>query len=452
MKDSLLLVDDDSDAAQSLAKALPAYGVSSDIFVAVSEQKALELLDSHLPNVIVLDLSLNNREGVESGFRVLRAFIQKDPSCRVIVLTGHGSTENGIRALREGAASFLEKPADMPHLAALILDGFEQSRLRRSFRKLQAEGSSPFASTFIGESSAIRPVREALEYAASTSQPVLITGETGTGKGVCAKLIHSLSSRRESRFVRYQPGLGNDDLVGSELFGHRRGAFTGADEDRKGLFSLAEGGTLFLDEIDELPSVVQVSLLGVLQEKVFRPLGAEEEQPCSFRLVAATNCDVSEALSSGKLREDLFHRLAHCEIVLPPLRQRKEDIPLLADHFLRKVCEQEGMCLSSFSPEAFVELQKYDWPGNVRELEACIEGAAFRANFSKSVSISLEHIQLRRHPASLGAPTTLSYHEQLQSFKERLVQEALERNAGNQARAAKEIGLDRSSLRRILAK
>ncbi|MCB0333049.1 MAG: sigma-54-dependent Fis family transcriptional regulator [Bdellovibrionales bacterium] len=452
MKETLLLIDDDSDAAQSLAKALPAYGVSYAICVAISEEKALEQFQSHSPNVVVLDLSLNDREGVESGFRMLRTFVQSDSSCRVIVLTGHGSLENGVRALQYGAASFLEKPADMSHLAALILDGFEQSRLRRSFLQLQENTQHPHTATLLGKSEAMRQVRESLEYAAATSQPILITGETGTGKGVCAKLIHTMSSRRESRFVRYQPGLGNDDLVGSELFGHKKGAFTGAEADRQGLFSLAEGGTLFLDEIDELPSAVQVSLLGVLQENVFRPLGAEEEEGCSFRLIAATNCDIAQALSSGKLRDDLFHRLAHCEIVLPPLRERKEDIPILADHFLRVLCEKEGMSVTSFEEGALALLDSYDWPGNVRELEACVENAAYRANFQKSPAITPAHVQLRKDAHASCTGSSESFHEQVQAFKTRLIEEALGRNGGNQVKAARELGLDRSSMRRILAK
>lgn len=452
MTSRLLIVDDDSDAAVSLSRVLSAKLPETSVSACGDEKSALAHVERESPEVIVLDLCLDEKEGVDSGFRVLKKVREINRTSRVIVLTGHGSDSYGVRALQAGAASFLQKPADIPHLVALIQDGIEQARLKRTVRSLEAEQSA--GTRLVGSSESIERVREELRYAAATHQSVLLSGATGTGKGVCAKLVHELSTRSGGRFVRYQPSAEAPDLVGSELFGHKKGAFTGAEEDRTGLIALADGGTLFLDEFDELPGRTQVALLGVLQDKKIRPLGSDEEIAVDFRLICATNANLEECLASRKLREDLYHRIAQLEILLPKLSERHCDVPELAEHFLRRTLESADLGVVGFAPESLAVLTKHDWPGNVRELQAVVEDAANRAHFGGRSFISPLDIRFKRGvpSGSSSSSETLSFHEQISEMKLRLVREALDRNDGNQVQAAKEIGLDRTSLRRILEK
>jgi len=445
----LLIIDDDSDAVLSLSRLISSAAPELSVSACTTATKALELLEEKNPAVAILDLSLNEQEGVESGFQLLKEILRVIPSCRVIVLTGHGSIQHGVRALQLGAASFLEKPAEIDHLLALVIDGARQAEIRREFERLKHQGSHDLLDGMVlGESKAIEKVRESIRYAAQTPQAVLITGETGTGKGLCANSIHRLSSRSQQSFIRFQPSFSNADLVGSELFGHKKGAFTGADRDRAGLLEEVQGGTLFLDEIDELPVETQVNLLGVLQDRKFRPLGSNQEKEADFRLVCASNASIEEAIAAGKLRSDFFHRIAHFQIALPPLRERKEDIDRLADHLIGRTSEREGFSSLLLAPDALKSLKKYNWPGNIRELEAVVEGACYRAVFHQRREIIADDISCAAKPS--GSSNSLSFHDQLAQFKFKLVSEALENNDGNQVQAAKALGLDRSSFRRIL--
>jgi len=450
-KAQILLIDDDSDAVLSLSRLISSSDQGLSVSACTSEVKALELLKASNPAVLVLDLSLNEKEGVESGFRLLKKVLQIAPATRIIVLTGHGSIQHGVRALQLGAASFLEKPAETDHLLALIRDGIIQSNIRNEFERLKLEKSHDLLeSIIIGESELTKKVRESIRYASQTPQPILITGETGTGKGLCASCIHRLSSRSNKSFVRFQPSFSNADLVGSELFGHKRGAFTGADQDRVGLLDEVAGGTLFLDEIDELPPETQVNLLGVLQDKKFRPLGSNHEREADFRLVCASNADIEQALTDGKLRTDFYHRIAHFQISLPPLRERSEDIPMLAHHIMTGITTQEGFSSLILSEQAVDSLKKHSWPGNIRELQAVVEGACYRAIFNQRREVIAEDISCAGSKTISSHSEGLSFHEKLAEFKYQLVSEALEKNGGNQVQAARVLGLDRSSLRRIL--
>ena len=448
-EENILLVDDDSEMLLSLTRALKASGVTAALHAASKHQKALELLKSTEPQAAIVDLCLDESKGIESGFNLIKDILSNDPTCRVIVLTGHGSPEYGVRAINLGAANFIEKPADSMHLAALIKDAVSQSNLRREYSKILKDSLPLKNSSIIGSSSAIDNLRRELEYAAGNTQSVLITGETGTGKGLLAKVIHSSSARTTGKFVRYQANFSTADLVNSELFGHLKGSFTGANEDRKGLFSEAGGGTFFLDEIDELPLETQVSLLGVLQEKKYRALGSDQEIELDIRLICATNQDIEKCLAEGKIRKDFYHRIAHCKIHIPALRDRKEDIPELTRHIIKKLCDAENLILPDIEKAALDKLKTYSWPGNVRELEAVIESAVYRAQFENRTFISAENIKLQMNdtPADMAKK---SFHDQVRDYKLKLIKEKLAETGGNQLKAANELGLDRSTLRKFL--
>jgi len=446
----LLLVDDDTEASQSLLRALRAHGIEHPADIVATPDRALELVQAAPPHVAVLDLSLVPGRGTESGLLLLQQILRAAPATRVIVLTGHGGGETGIRALTLGAANFLEKPADVPHLAALIRDGVAQSELKRDHGRLLRESRGEVAAMLCAGSAAMQPVAAAIEYAAEVNQSVLLTGETGTGKGVCARLIHQRSRRRQAPFVRYQPSCGTGDLVSSDLFGHVKGAFTGATADRRGLIEEADSGTLFLDEVDELPSEVQVALLGVLQERRFRPVGSTREVASDFRLIAASNDDLPGAIDRGKLRRDLYHRLAHLTISLPPLRERREDIPALARSIVERVSEREQIPLREITSAAMADLAGAPWPGNIRELEAVVEGGIWRAQHAGRSMVLPGDLSIGQPGRPVAAQG--GFHEQVEGFKHRLIAEALHRHGGNQVQAAKELGLDRSTMRRFLAR
>jgi len=448
-KAHVLLVDDDGDALFSLTRALKGAGLDAAIHAAATAAAARELFVNIAPQVAVLDLCLDPIAGTESGLALLKEFSANDGGTRTIVLTGHGGVEQGVRALNHGAASFLEKPAEISHLKALILDGIKQADLRRAYKQLQVQRGGELSAWIIGASPAAAELRDGIMEAAHSHQSLLICGETGTGKGLCAQVIHRLSMYGRQAFVRYQPYFGTADMVASDLFGHVKGAFTGALDDRRGLLDEAGRGTLFLDEVDELPPETQVSLLGVLQDKKFRPLGSNREHKAAFRLISATNRDVRQCLEEGRLRPDFYHRIAQAVLKVPALRERKGDIPLLCDHILSRLRAEEEVSVYALEDEALKYLCTYDWPGNVRELEGVVEGGAFRAQYRGRTVIKKEDLRMG---AGEIPPEGQSFGELVENYKLSLLKQALQACGGNQARAAKYLGMDRSTLRRILAR
>lgn len=446
---AVLLVDDDAAGLQAHIRGLRACGLEASFQAATHPDRGFEIFQETRPQVAVVDLSIIPAEGVESGYRLITQLRQSDPSCRIIVLTGHGEREYGVRALALGAANFLVKPADISHLAALVIDGIAQSDLRRSHSQIRIMLASEVSHGLVGLSPALQKVIEAVQFAATTNQPILILGETGTGKGLCASVIHRFSKRQSGTFVRYQPHLGSADLVNSDLFGHAKGSFTGALQDRKGLLSEANGGTLFLDEIDELPLESQVSLLGVLHDRRFRPLGSNRESEADFRLISASNQNIESRVAEGRFRHDLLHRINHYSFILPPLRERKEDIPLLAQHVLARLREREELQVFHLGEDALSRLHGYDWPGNIREFEAVVEGGAYRARYHGRDAVGAGDIIIRQGD-TVGEPVGL--HEQLRAFERRLVEQAMGRHGGNQVKVAQELGIDRGTVRRILAR
>jgi two-component system response regulator AtoC len=451
-QNAILFVDDDGEALVSLTRALKAAGLTAPCIGASSIPKALELIAAGCPPVAVLDLSIDPARGVESGYDLLKTILERSPTTRVIILTGHGGKRYGIRALELGAAHFLEKPAEIQHLYVLLCEALKHAALLTELRALRATRDN----SLVGTSAAMEEVRAKIAFAASTNQPILLLGETGTGKGACAKEIHKLSARHNGRLARYQPTGGGSDLTNSDLFGHRKGSFTGAINDKRGLITEADAGTLFLDEIDQLPKETQVALLGVLQDREVRPLGATTPDRVDFRLIAATNGNLADLVASGAFRKDLYHRIAHYTITLPPLRDRKEDIAQLALHFISVTAQRERLNVFSLTNEALTLCQSYSWPGNIRELEAVIEGGVYHAAYRGSSTIDSNDLSLSHAPSQSSSQpshsSTSSFAEQVEAYKRLLIEDALKKSGGNQVEAAALLQMERSTLRRILAR
>ncbi len=448
---NVLFVDDDAQATQTLIRSLNRYQPSFQCHHASNASEALRLTSTLSPEVAIVDLSLIPQIGPESGFSLITQLLLLEPTLRIFVLTGHSGENFGIQAIQYGAASFLVKPIEPSHLLALILDGISYSLLQRHLRKVDGDRECSVSTS--GLSSRNKKMREAIEsvaFATTNLQPVFLLGESGTGKGVFAQAIHRGNPTRKGPFIRFQPSFGSQDLISSELFGHKKGAFTGATEDRNGLIEEANEGTLFIDEVDELPHETQLMLLNVLQERVFRRLGETKERRSQFRLIAATNRSFEDILKEKKLRNDFYHRIAHLTISIPALRERPEDIEPLAVEFLRMISNKEKLTVHGFTPQALLQLQSYSFPGNVRELQAKVEGAAYRAQFCERrlIDVSDLGLELKNNMPSLE----VSFHEKISRYETALIQDALLKNDHNQTKAAQSLLLDRSTFRRILAR
>ena len=444
----VLLVDDEPPVTESLRRSIERRDPALTVLTEHTAAAAIDAARAHSPHVIVLDLTLDTAFGPESGLALITSLLATDPTTRILVLTGHGDEATGIEAIQRGAASFIAKPPVIDHLLPLIRDGIECATLKR---KARASISPIDLFDALGLATRSAPMREALNqalFAASNSLPTLLVGETGTGKGVIAQAIHRASPRHRGPFIRCQPNFGNPDLVSSELFGHERGAFTGAIEARVGVIEAADRGTLFIDEIDELPHDTQVTLLNVLQERTFRRVGSLKERHSDFRLIVATNRPLQALADGTKLRTDLFHRIAHTTITIPPLRERPEDIIELAQEFLSRAASREKVPEKGIAPDAALMLSRHRWPGNVRELQAVIEGALHRAHFAQRSAIDSVDIKLLGNDMHPGN----SFRSQVDAYERRLIEEALTACDGNQSQAAERLQLDRSTMRRILAR
>jgi DNA-binding NtrC family response regulator len=447
-KGHLLIVDDEPEVARTLERALKRKGLESEILIAENEELALETLELKSPEVILLDLTLNPKIGPESGLKLLDEILENNSKTRVLVLTSQSASKYGKEALKRGALSFINKPADPDFLIPLIKDAVHSVNLEKQLKLPNTELSqSGIRFGLKTKSKSMLQVMETLNYACFNDQPILIYGETGTGKGVISRIIHSFSKRNKGPFIRYQPSFSNPDLVASELFGHKRGAFTGALEDRRGLIAEAEGGCLFIDEIDSLPKETQVLLLEVLQEKTFRRVGSNRLEKSNFRLITAINKPIKELIKKGSIREDFYHRISHITLDLPPLRERKDDISLLSEDFFNNTISKENLSLRKLETSAIKKIERYSWPGNIRELQATIERACHLAHFRGLTTLSADELQLSSDKSIQSKGT---FRDQVHHFEETLVKKALEECGGNQVQASKSLGLDRTVLRRIM--
>jgi two-component system response regulator PilR (NtrC family) len=449
----LLIVEDEPGLREMMCILFRREGY--EVVAAPGAKAALEAIQmSPQPFPVVLsDLAMPDGSGLD----VLAATKSRSPASEVILITAHSSLENAIAAMRLGAYDFVAKPFQSAELAALVVKALEKQAIQAENARLRAQVGQPEARDLVGKSESLRRVTDLIERIAQTRTTVLITGESGTGKERVARAIHRLSERAELPFLVVNCGALPEALMESELFGHEKGAFTGAQVRHSGLFREAEGGTILLDEIGELPATLQVKLLRVLQERVVRPVGATHEIAVDVRVLAATNRNIEADVASGRVRSDLYYRLNVIRIELPPLRERREDVPLLADAFVRKFADEMGKDIIGFTPDALRALSAYPFPGNVRELENVIERgvalAGARVIGLGDLPPELSGIAGSPMPALLTLPeggTRLD--DVLSEVERRLMLIALERTGGVRKRAADLLGITFRSMRYRLKK
>ncbi len=451
-KPNVLFIDDDEGFARHLVRSIERRELAIECHTAHNEEQALKRAEQVKPDVIVVDLALDPTQGPESGLSLISKLFGVLHSVRILVLTGNNQAEWGIRSINSGAASFLTKPVDMGHLTALIEDGINVAKIMRENEVTNQALLSKFSWLGLNtKSEKMLKVHEQVAFAAATPQPVLLCGETGVGKGVIAHAIHRASKRADGRFVRTQPSFGSYDLINSELFGHTRGAFTGASEARTGLVEQANGGTLFLDEIDLLPQQTQILLLNVLQEKEFQRIGSSSTHRSDFRLVSATNTPFGLLCGESRLRADFYHRIAHLVIHIPPLRERRADIPGFArEHVIKLASDDKESCVFDLTNEACSWLAAQPWPGNIRELLATVERGYTQAQFHNRRFVSLGDIQTPLPPRTTSSEASLS--EQLRTYELTIASSALAKNRHNFSATARELGIDRKRLKRIFTR
>ncbi|MEN3000605.1 MAG: sigma-54 dependent transcriptional regulator [Armatimonadota bacterium] len=391
MNATVLIVDDEENIRRVLSIALKKDGYHT--LTASGGHQALKLLEETTCDVMVSDVVMPDMNGLE----LLRRARERHPDLIVVMMTAYGTIPAAVEAMRLGAVDFLTKPLDMEVLRKVIRNALRDRERAPAAPGARKRGTPRKTTEFIGNSPAIREVLQIVERVADTRTTVLITGESGTGKELIARMLHEKSSRANGPFVAVSCAAIPETLLEVELFGATKGAYTGAETDRIGKFEAANGGTLFLDEIGDIPPLIQVKLLRVLQEREIERLGSNKPIPVDVRLVAATNRDLEQAVQAGSFRADLFYRLQVVHIHLPPLRERPEDIPLLVEHFIRKYAEENRRAMQTVSQEAMEILKHYPWPGNVRELENTIESAVVLAP-PDATTLLPEHLppQLRR--------------------------------------------------------
>jgi len=428
----ILIVDDEMIMRESLAGWLERDGY--DVKVAESGEKALEMLKNEHFDVVFMDIKMDGMSGLEA----LPHIKESDPDIEVVMITAYGSIATAIKAMKNGAFDYLLKPFDPDELGILI-EKIVKHRLQaqeNQFLRQQVQEQSRFES-LTGQSAAMQKVFDLIEDVAPMNSTVLITGETGTGKGLAAKAIHTHSSCSEGPFVVVNCGAIPEHLMESELFGYEKGAFTDAKETKKGRLEMAHGGTLFLDEIGEIGMRMQIDLLRVLEDRVFYRVGGTRPIEAEFRVIAATNRNLESAIREGLFREDLFYRLHVVSFAMPPLRERKEDIPLLAEHFLNHFAQETNKPVDRISREAIDEMMLYEWPGNVRELENAIERAVV---VGKGRAILPEDLPIFRPDCMAPEKKTLREIEKVH------IAQILDECGWNIAKSAKILGIDRSTL------
>ena len=447
----ILVVDDELSMREFLQILLAKEGHS--VFTAGEVAGAVEKFRESEPDLVVSDLRL----GRESGLDLLRTVKAESPRTEVVIMTAFATAENAVQAMKLGAYDYVLKPFKVEELRLVLAKALEHRALLAENRLLRhqvgARRTGP--EEILGESPAIREVRQLVEKLAPTRTTVLVTGESGTGKEVVARSIHSRSDRRDQPFVAINCGAIPEGLIESELFGHEKGSFTGAVDAKAGLFEVAGSGTLFLDEVGELPLHVQVKLLRALQEKRARRVGGTADIAFSARVIAATNRALEAEVKAGRFREDLFYRLNVIQLRMPPLRERRSDIPAFLEHFLQRFTAELGRSEAAFSPEALELLYAWQWPGNIRELANVVERAATLSDGSiigaEALPPALRGAELRGGPAEI--PTSgIDLQAHLDALERRALEQALERTGGNKTEAAKLLALTFRSLRYRLAK
>ena len=448
----ILIIDDDEDVL--LAAKLLLKKHASQVIIEKNPKKIPFLLNNDTYDVILLDMNFTKdiTSGKE-GFYWLEQIIEKDPSAVVILITAYGDVEMAVQALKTGATDFVLKPWQNEKLLATLNTAMklkhsykEVDRLKKAKEQLEADLNKPFKN-LIGESLAIRQIYKMIDKIAETDANVLILGENGSGKELVARAIHQRSLRKNESFVSVDMGAITETLFESELFGHKKGAYTGANTDRTGRFEMAENGTLFLDEIGNLSLAMQAKLLNVLQNRVIVPLGSNEEVPLNVRLITATNMPVHKMVEENSFRQDLLFRLNTVEIIVPPLRDRLEDISLLLQHFIDKYCKKYNKKVKSFNQEAIDRLKSYNWPGNIREFQHAVERAIIMSDDEKLSEADFFFLTRSQRDFFIDSPIM-----NLEEMEKSLILKAVNLHEGNISKAAADLGLTRASLYRRLEK
>jgi DNA-binding NtrC family response regulator len=447
----VIVIDDEPAIATSISRQLERSGYEVQAFN--DPQKALLALENHSPDVVLTDVRMPSMNGIE----LCKAIKERNADVEVVVMTGHGTVEVAVQAMKAGAYDFLCKPFETLEVVSLAMHkAVERKRLRQRNRYLESrvELSSKFEN-LVGESAKMKAVFRLIERVAKTDVTVLITGESGTGKELVARAIYELGDRANKPFLALNCSAFSENLLESELFGHVKGAFTGATGAHRGLFDEANGGTLFLDEIGDTPLPTQVKLLRALQEGEIKPVGSNEIKKVNVRILAATNVDLEHAIKKGTFREDLFYRLNVIAIPLPPLRERPEDVPALAHHFLVKHVSRLKKKVEGFKPEVLNQLSSYRWPGNVRELENTVERAIVLSQENLISASDLPEGLLAHRAESSTAPMVdelyqVAKHRAISAFDVMYLKDTMTRAGGVVAEAARLAGMDRSNFRKLL--
>ena len=442
----VLVVDDDATARRMLDVRM--RGLGCQVAMAATGLEALATIERDLPAVILLDLQMPEMDGME----VLRALNRDGVDVPTIVITAHGSIDTAVEAMKEGAVDFILKPFDPQYLEIAVRRALERRQLLDSNR-LFRDALAARSASILGESPLIRAAVQTAQRAAGTNSTVLLLGESGTGKEVFAHTIHQWSPRRDKPFVVVNCVALSEHLLESELFGHEKGAFTGAHQAKKGKFEAAHGGTVFLDEIGDMPPSLQSKLLRVLQDHEFERVGGTRPISTDIRVLAATNRELDEAVRVGRFRTDLFYRLNVIRIALPPLRDRREDIPALAQHFMARYAAETKRPVRQITPDAMDLLARHDWPGNVRELANTIERAVVLCARGVITPADLALPQAQLFPAShdpIPVADAEGFHRQVNAFRRQVLLTALQRANGNHTQASKLLGLHRTYFLRLL--
>jgi len=449
MKTKILVVDDDPDIVITLRDRLESLGY--DTITARDGLRALELIEQDTPHLVLLDLEMPKLSGL-GVLKQLSRHRQNGQDLPVIVMTAHGSIAAAVEAMKEGAYDFLTKPFEVDHLSIVIRKAVERESLSRYVACLRSEVETRYA-TIVGASQNMSAVMEAARRAANSDASVLLLGESGTGKELFARSIHQWSPRRAMPFVVINCVALTDTLLENELFGHEKGAFTGADRLQKGKVEMADGGTVFLDEIGDMPLGLQAKLLRVLQDHEFTRVGGTRLVKVNIRVIAATNRDLKQAIKAGQFREDLYFRLNVVGLTLPPLRERPEDIPALADFFLTRHMREAKRPAMKLSDEAIAAMTRYAWPGNIRELENAIARAVVLSPH-EVIQPELLALSLQETPTGSAEHQTsyldMPYHESMEQHSRVLILRALQHEKGNQTKAAERLQLQRTYLARLI--
>jgi two-component system response regulator HydG len=440
----VLIVDDDRDHADAVADGLTVAGFET--MVAHSADEGLQALNDKEFEIVVADLVLHDGSGLD----LLRHAKAKRADIEVIVVTGYPSYETAIQALNEGAYDYIDKPVNLGVLRAKLRKALEKQKLVLETIELRKELNEKYGfQGIVGNSPAMREVFETLKLVAESDSTVLIEGESGTGKELIARAVHSNSSRRGGRFVAINCASLPENLLESELFGHEKGAFTGAVATRKGRFEYAQGGTLFLDEIGDMPLALQAKFLRAVEYGEITRIGSNDTLKVNVRIIAATHRDLEQLVKEGKFREDLFYRINVVRIDLPPLRERLEDMPVLIDSFIKEFAKSHGKTIKGISQEAMAALYRYSWPGNVRELRNCIESMIV---LSRDEILDLKHLPRtiagKIAPADEGKPGLMPVDVNMESAEKEMIKRALVMTQGNREKAAQMLGIGERTLYR----